>query len=69
MRRAALWLIRRYQKHISPELGSSCRFHPTCSQYTHDAVDKYGVARGSWLGLRRVVRCHPFVAGGYDPVP
>lgn len=62
-------LIRGYQSVISPALPPSCRFTPTCSQYTLEAVSRYGVVRGGWLGARRIVRCHPFNPGGYDPVP
>lgn len=62
-------LIRGYQRFISPALPSSCRFYPTCSEYTYQAVEKYGVLRGGWLGIRRISRCHPFNPGGYDPVP
>lgn len=69
MRKAALWLIRFYQRYISPGLGSNCRFYPSCSQYTYQAVEKYGILRGGWLGVRRIARCHPFNKGGYDPVP
>lgn len=65
----ALLLIRFYKKAISPFLPSACRFHPTCSEYTYQAIEKYGFLRGSWLGLRRIVRCNPFNAGGFDPVP
>ncbi len=65
----AIGLIRGYQRMISPILPASCRFYPSCSQYTLEAVDRYGVLRGSWLGLRRIVRCHPFHPGGFDPVP
>ena len=61
-------LIKFYQKRISPLTPSSCRFHPTCSQYCLEAVEKYGVLKGLWLGLLRVSRCHPFNPGGYDPV-
>jgi len=61
-------LIKIYQKWISPLTPSSCRFHPTCSQYCLEAVEKYGVLKGLWLGLLRVSRCHPFNPGGYDPV-
>ncbi|MBK8046709.1 MAG: membrane protein insertion efficiency factor YidD [Anaerolineales bacterium] len=69
MRKAALALIRFYQKLISPGLPSSCRFYPTCSQYTYEAVAKYGVFRGGWMGARRIARCNPWNKGGFDPVP
>lgn len=62
-------LIRGYQRYISPLLGSNCRFHPTCSHYMLEAVQRYGAAKGLWLGLKRIGRCHPFNPGGYDPVP
>lgn len=68
-RRAVAVLIRGYQRFLSPALPASCRFHPTCSQYTLEAVTRYGVVRGGWLGLRRLVRCHPFHTGGFDPLP
>jgi putative membrane protein insertion efficiency factor len=68
-RRAVALLIRAYQLVISPLLPSSCRFHPSCSQYTLEAVTRYGVIRGGWLGVRRLARCHPFHPGGFDPVP
>lgn len=68
-RAAATLLIRGYQKVISPVLPPSCRFHPSCSQYTLEAVQRYGVLKGSWLGLRRLSRCHPFNPGGFDPLP
>lgn len=61
--------IRLYQRVLSPLFPPSCRFTPTCSQYTYEAVAKYGVTRGLWLGGRRLLRCHPFNPGGYDPVP
>jgi putative membrane protein insertion efficiency factor len=61
-------LLRFYKRFISPLLPSSCRFHPTCSEYMHEAVDKYGAARGVYLGVRRLLRCHPFHEGGFDPV-
>jgi uncharacterized protein len=65
----ALALIRLYQLTLSPLLGTRCRFHPTCSVYTGEAIAKYGVLRGTYLGTRRLLRCHPFHAGGIDPVP
>jgi putative membrane protein insertion efficiency factor len=69
MKRAILWLIRGYQRNISPLRPPCCRFTPTCSQYALEAVEVHGAARGLWLALRRVLKCHPFHAGGYDPVP
>ena len=68
MKPAALLLIRLYQQALSPYLPSVCRFQPSCSQYAADAVEQYGVARGCWLGLRRVLRCRPLGGQGYDPV-
>ncbi|MBA3497270.1 MAG: membrane protein insertion efficiency factor YidD [Gemmatimonadota bacterium] len=62
-------LIRGYQRFLSPGLPPSCRFHPSCSQYALEAVTRHGAARGSWLAARRLVRCHPFHRGGFDPVP
>jgi putative membrane protein insertion efficiency factor len=67
--RIVLVLIRFYQYALSPLLGSNCRFYPTCSHYTYEAIEKYGVVKGGWMGLRRIGRCHPWHAGGYDPVP
>jgi putative membrane protein insertion efficiency factor len=69
VRALTLWLIRSYQWCISPFLGSACRFYPSCSEYTYQAVARFGVLRGSWMGLQRILRCNPFVEGGYDPVP
>ncbi len=69
MKRIVIALIRWYQRFISPLLGSACRFHPTCSHYTLEAVERYGAAKGLWLGAKRISRCHPFNPGGYDPVP
>jgi len=69
MKGLALGLIRLYQVTISRVLPSSCRFTPTCSQYTYEAVSKYGFLRGIGLGIKRLGRCHPFNEGGYDPVP
>jgi len=67
--RAVLLLIRVYQVFFSPLNFSSCRYNPTCSHYTYEAVERYGARRGAWLGVRRVLRCHPFSPGGFDPVP
>jgi hypothetical protein len=61
-------LIRAYQIFISPFLPGNCRFYPTCSEYTLTAIRQYGAARGVFLGIRRLLRCHPFHPGGYDPV-
>ena len=67
--RLALVLIRSYQLAISPFSGGACRFVPSCSEYALDAVARHGAARGLWLALRRVARCHPFGRHGFDPVP
>ena len=64
-----LKLVRGYQLLISPFLGNNCRYMPSCSAYTLEAIEKWGPLRGIWMGIRRVGRCHPFHAGGYDPVP
>ncbi len=69
MKIVTLGLIRFYQRFLSPLTGSNCRFHPTCSQYTYDAIEKYGVVKGVAMGGKRIVRCHPWSPGGYDPVP
>ena len=69
MRQLIHILIRIYQLGISPLLGPRCRFYPSCSQYALEAVAAHGSMRGSWLALRRLARCHPFSAGGFDPVP
>jgi len=69
MRGIALLLLRFYKRFLSPLLPPMCRFEPTCSVYTMQAVEKYGALRGSWLGVRRLARCHPFNPGGWDPVP
>lgn len=68
IRLLALCLVRLYQLLVSPLLPPACRFWPTCSHYSAQAIDRYGVARGVWLSLRRLGRCHPFHPGGYDPV-
>jgi uncharacterized protein len=69
MTRIILIIIKIYKKTLSPIIGTHCRFWPTCSDYTAEAVAKHGPARGLYLGLRRLLRCHPFHAGGVDPVP
>lgn len=63
-----LALIRFYQKYISPLKPAACRFYPSCSQYCYEAVLKYGIVRGGFMGASRILRCHPFHPGGYDPV-
>lgn len=68
MKYAVLGLIGLYKAFISPFLPSACRFEPTCSEYTKQAVEKYGAVKGSWLGVKRILRCQPFSKGGYDPV-
>ena len=65
----ALWLIRLYQKTLSRMLPNSCRFIPSCSEYSYQAIAKYGLLKGGWLALKRITRCHPLNVGGYDPVP
>jgi len=69
MKRLALGFIRFYQLILSPVMLPSCRFTPTCSQYTYEAISEFGLVKGVWLGVRRLARCHPFHPGGYDPVP
>lgn len=64
-----LGTIRLYQRFVSPMLGSNCRYHPTCSRYAFEAIEIHGPLKGSWLGIRRIGRCHPFHEGGFDPVP
>lgn len=69
MKRALTALIHAYQYGISPFLGRSCRYYPSCSAYALEAVEKYGAIKGGWLGVKRIARCHPWHLGGYDPVP
>ena len=68
LKKIALFFITIYQK-ISSLTPPRCRFYPTCSEYTKQAIQKYGFFKGGWLGLKRICRCHPFNDGGYDPVP
>ena len=69
MARAVAFLIRLYQRFVSPLLGPRCRFYPSCSNYALQAVQQFGTLRGTWLTVKRLVRCHPWHPGGYDPVP
>ncbi len=78
MKAVVIFLIKFYQKYLSLDTGwarflyltdKACRFAPTCSQYTLEAVEKFGVIGGLWLGFKRVLRCHPFEKGGFDPIP
>jgi len=69
MKTVVLGVIKLYQRFLSPLLPPSCRFVPSCSRYTYEAIEKYGLLKGGWLGIKRIGRCHPFSAGGYDPVP
>jgi uncharacterized protein len=68
-RKVLIALIRFYRAGISPLLPPACRFHPTCSAYGMEAIEKHGALRGTWLTVKRILRCNPFCRGGYDPVP
>lgn len=68
MKKICIFLINIYKKTLSPIIGNSCRFTPTCSEYTKKAIEKYGVLKGIWLGIKRILRCNPFCKGGYDPL-
>lgn len=69
IRKFALAAIRFYQYAISPLMANHCRFYPSCSCYTHQAIEQYGLLKGGWLSLKRIFRCNPWNAGGYDPIP
>jgi len=78
MKRFFLKSIRFYQRYLSPDTGvlkalwlvdSACRFRPTCSEYTYQAIARYGILYGSWLGLSRIIKCNPWYKGGFDPIP
>ena len=69
MKKIFILLIRFYQKFVSPLFPAKCRYYPTCSQYTLEAIQEYGAIKGTYLGIKRILRCHPFHEGGYDPVP
>jgi putative membrane protein insertion efficiency factor len=69
LRKILILLIRIYRKFISPLKPPSCRFYPTCSQYAIDAIEKYGAVKGTFMAVKRILKCHPFHPGGYDPVP
>ena len=69
MKKICIFMIRGYQKYISPMTGPHCKYAPTCSQYAIETLEKYGVFKGTWLACKRILRCHPFAEGGYDPVP
>ena len=66
MKKIILLLIKLYQKYISIFLGKNCRFYPTCSAYTYEAIEKFGIIKGIFLGIKRIIKCHPFHPGGYD---
>ena len=69
MKRVLLLLIQFYRAEVSPLTLPTCRYYPTCSAYAMEAIERYGARRGGWMALRRILRCHPFHPGGYDPVP
>jgi len=69
MKRLLTWLIKLYQFLLSPFFGQQCRFYPTCSEYALEAINKHGAIRGAFYAMRRLLRCHPWCAGGHDPIP
>lgn len=68
MKKIFIFIIEIYQKYISPNIGKNCKYYPTCSEYTKQAIEKYGVFKGSFYGIRRIFKCNPFSKGGYDPL-
>jgi uncharacterized protein len=69
VRALLLWILRVYRVTLSPFLGQACRFEPSCSRYASACIERYGAAKGAWLAVRRLAKCHPFHPGGYDPPP
>ena len=69
MKPVLLLALRAYRYALRPLLGANCRFYPSCSDYSREAIERHGAAKGSWLAARRIARCHPYHPGGYDPVP
>jgi len=69
MARILIWIVKAYQLVLSPFFGQQCRFYPTCSQYALEAIQKHGAVLGAYYTVRRLVRCHPWCAGGHDPIP
>ena len=69
MKKVLITLVKGYSLLISPFLGNNCRYYPTCSAYTVEAIERFGALKGLWLGIKRISRCHPFHEGGVDPVP
>ncbi|MBN1595429.1 membrane protein insertion efficiency factor YidD [candidate division FCPU426 bacterium] len=68
MRKLAKHILQAYKKYVSPFIPAACRFYPTCSEYTNMAIQKYGILKGGYLGMKRLVKCHPFHKGGFDPL-
>ncbi len=68
MRKILIFFIEKYQKYISPILGNNCKYYPTCSEYTKQAIEKYGAFKGIFYGIKRIIKCNPFSKGGYDPL-
>ncbi len=68
MKKFLIYIIEKYQKYISPILGKNCKYYPSCSEYTKQAIEKYGSLKGTFYGIKRIIRCNPFSRGGYDPL-